>query len=59
MREEKRKDDRPEEGGTLNSGDRRPRSVEEIYLQRINDFQPQEGIVKGTGVRPAHSSRRR
>lgn len=47
MCEEKRNDDRPEEGGTLNSGGPGPAPQEKIYLQRLNDFQPQEGIVKG------------
>ena len=47
MCEEKRTDDRPEEGGALNSGRPVPTPIEEIYLQRINDFQPQEGIAKG------------
>lgn len=44
---EKRMDDRPEEGGTLNSGG--PASVprEAIWLQRIDDFQRNEGIVRG------------
>ena len=47
MCEEKRTDDRPAEGGALNSGRLVPTPLEEIYLQRINDFQPQEGIAKG------------
>ena len=47
MCEEKRTDDRPAEDGTLNSGGLGPTPSEEIYLQRINDFQPQEGIAKG------------
>ena len=47
MHEEKRTDDRPAEGGTLNSGRLAPPPSEEIYLQRINDFQPKEGIAKG------------
>jgi group II intron reverse transcriptase/maturase len=47
MCEEKRTDDRPAEGGTLNSGRLPPPPSEEIYLQRINDFQPKEGIAKG------------
>lgn len=47
MCEEKRTDDHPAEGGALNSGRLVPTPVEEIYLQRINDFQPQEGIAKG------------
>jgi len=46
MCEEKRKDDRPAEGGTLNSGRLAPPPVEEIYLQRANDFQPKEGVAK-------------
>ena len=47
MCEEKRTDDHPEEGGALNSGRLAPSPTEEIFLQRINDFQPQEGIAKG------------
>ncbi len=47
MCEEKRTDDRPADGGTLNSGRLAPPPIEEIYLQRINDFQPKEGIAKG------------
>ena len=47
MCEEKRTDDRPEEDGALNSGGPTPVPPEMIYLQRINDFQPQEGIAKG------------
>ena len=46
MCEEKRNDDRPEEGGTLNSGGLPSAPQEEIFLQRINDFQPKEGSVK-------------
>ena len=46
MCEEKRNDDRPEEGGTLNSGRLIAPSAEEIYLQRPNDFQPKEGVAK-------------
>ena len=46
MCEEKRNDDRPEEGGTLNSGSRVASGIEEIYLQRPNNFQPTEGIAK-------------
>ena len=46
MCEKKRNNDRPEEGGTLNSGGLPSTPHEEIYLQRINDFQPQEGIAK-------------
>jgi len=45
MCEEKRNDDRPAEDGTLNSGDPAAPSVEAIYLQRTNDFQPKEGIA--------------
>jgi RNA-directed DNA polymerase len=47
MCEEKRTDDRPAEGGALNSGGPTPVPPEKIYFQRINDFQPQEGIAKG------------
>ena len=47
MREEKRTDDRPAEGGTLNSGRLAPPPSEAIYLQRINDFQLTEGVAKG------------
>jgi RNA-directed DNA polymerase len=47
MLEEKRNDDRPAEGGALNSGRPAPAPPEEIYLQRLNDFQPQEGSAKG------------
>ena len=43
---EKRTNDRPEEGGTLNSGGLPSTPQEEIFLQRINDFQPKEGSVK-------------
>ena len=46
MCKEKRNDDRPEEGGTLNSGRRMAPDVGEIYLQRPNDFQPTEGVAK-------------
>lgn len=46
MCEEKRTDDRPAEDGALNSGRLAPTPVEEIYLQRINDFQLQEGSAK-------------
>ena len=46
MCEEKRKDDRPAEGGTLNSGRLTAPVVEEIYLQRPNDIQPIEGVAK-------------
>jgi group II intron reverse transcriptase/maturase len=47
MREEKRTDDRPAEDGALNSGRPAPAPMEEIYLQRLNDFQLQEGSAKG------------
>jgi len=47
MREEKRTNDRPAEGGTLNSGRLFPTPVEEIYLLRANDFQPKEGVATG------------
>lgn len=47
MCEEKRIDDHPAEGGALNSGRPAPMPHEEIYLQRLNDFQPQEGSAKG------------
>ena len=40
-------DDRPAEGGTLNSGRLAPPPSEAIYLQRINDFQLTEGVAKG------------
>jgi len=46
MCEEKRKNDRPAEGGTLNSGRRMAPDVGEIYLQRPNDFQPIEGVAR-------------
>jgi RNA-directed DNA polymerase len=46
MCEEKRKDDRPEEVGTLNSGRLTAPDVGEIYLQRPNDYQPIEGVAK-------------
>ena len=46
MCEEKRNDDRPAEDGTLNSGRLVSPAVEEIYLQRPNDFQPTEGVAK-------------
>lgn len=39
--------DRPEEDGALNSGGLPSIPQEEIYLQRMNDFQPQGGVVKG------------
>lgn len=42
-RGEKRIDDRPEEGGALNSGRLAAPPVGEIYLQRANDFQRNEG----------------
>jgi RNA-directed DNA polymerase len=44
--EEKRNDDRPAEGGTLNSGRLMAPAAEGIYLLRPNDFQPQEGVAK-------------
>ena len=47
MREEKRTDDRPAGDGALNSGRPAPTPSEEIYLQRINDFQLHEGSAKG------------
>jgi hypothetical protein len=47
MYEEKRTDDRPAEGGALNSGRLFPTPVEEIYLQRANAFQPKEGVATG------------
>jgi group II intron reverse transcriptase/maturase len=43
---EKRNNDRPAEGGTLNSGRLAAPVVEEIYLQRPNDFQPTGGVAK-------------
>ncbi len=43
---EKRNNDHPAEGGTLNSGDLLAPFVEEVYLQRTNDFQPKEGTAK-------------
>ena len=46
MCEEKRNNDRPAEGGTLNSGRLAAPAVGEIYLQRPNDFQPIEGVAK-------------
>lgn len=46
MCEEKRMDDRPEEGGTLNSGGPACMPQEAIWLQRLNDFQRTEGIAK-------------
>ena len=46
MCEEKREDERPAEDDALNSGGLAAIPPEEIYLQRINDFQPQEGIAK-------------
>jgi group II intron reverse transcriptase/maturase len=46
MCEEKRKNDRPAEGGTLNSRRLIAPDVGEIYLQRPNDFQPKEGVAK-------------
>jgi group II intron reverse transcriptase/maturase len=47
MWKEKRTDDRPAEGGALNSGRLAPPPVGEIYLQRANDFQPKEGVATG------------
>ena len=47
MCEEKRTDDRSAEVGALNSGRLFPAPLEEIYLQRFYDFQPQEEIAKG------------
>lgn len=44
--DQKRKDDHPAEGGTLNSGRLIAPAVEEIYLQQSNDFQPIEGVAK-------------
>ena len=46
MCEEKREDDRPAEGGALNSGRLTAPDVGEIYLQRPNDFQPTGGVAK-------------
>ena len=46
MCEEKRNDDRPEEGGTLNSGSLTSTLLETIMLQQINDFQRNEGVAK-------------
>lgn len=43
---EKRNNDRPAEGGSLNSGRLAAPVVEEIYLQRPNDFQPTGGVAK-------------
>jgi hypothetical protein len=48
MCEEKRTDDRPAEDGALNSGRLVSIPFEEIFLQRINDFQLTEGVVKET-----------
>jgi hypothetical protein len=45
MCEEKRTDDRPAEGGALNSGGPTPVPWEKIYLQRINDFQHQSPLL--------------
>jgi RNA-directed DNA polymerase len=47
MCKEKRTDDCPEEDSALNTGRLAPPPLEEIYLQRINVFQPQEGSAKG------------
>lgn len=46
MSEEKRIDDRPEEGGTLNSGSPTSPLLETIWLQQINDFQRNEEVAK-------------
>lgn len=46
MCEEKRTNDRPEEDGTLNSGSPASTPLETIWLQRINDFQRNEGVAK-------------
>jgi RNA-directed DNA polymerase len=48
MCEEKRNDDRPEEGGTLNSGRLRASANEEIYFGWPNDYQPIEGVAKSS-----------
>jgi len=40
-------DDRPEEGGTLNSGGPASAPPEAIWLQRINGFQRKEGAAQG------------
>ena len=45
---EKRTNDRPEEGGTLNSGGPASTPQEAIWLQRANDLQRNEGIVRGS-----------
>jgi hypothetical protein len=47
MCEEKRNDDRPEEGGTLNSGGPESTPREAIHLQRIHVDQPKEDDVQG------------
>ena len=47
MCEEKRTNARPEEGGTLNSGDPMSAPLEAIYLQRHPDDQPQGGVGRG------------
>lgn len=47
MCEKKRTNDHPAEGGALNSGRPAPHPLEEIYLQRINDFQRKEVVAKG------------
>lgn len=46
MRGEKRKDDRPEEGGALSSGSPACAPRETIWLQRISDFQRNEGVAR-------------
>ena len=46
MCEEKRTDDRPAEGGALNSGRLIAPSAGGIHLQRSNDIQPQEGVAR-------------
>lgn len=46
MCEEKRNDDRPEEGGTLNSGSPTSVLLETIWLQQMNDFQRNEEVAK-------------
>lgn len=43
-RTEKRRDDRPEEGGTLNSGGPASDPQKTIWLLRANDFQRKEGV---------------
>ena len=48
MCEEKRIDDRPEEADALKSGRLVPIPFGEIYLRRINDFQLNKEVAKGT-----------